>query len=137
VPAGQFTVSTPLPRDLLPGALEVVVGGTSGSEPLLTVVRPETLAAPATGLVARSAMTARPGGRRLSARFVFSVRPASARPTAVWIAPSGAVRFRQRLPNARVVTSSLVGEERLPRGRWRCRLEVVGTPLAVVAARVG
>jgi dipeptidyl aminopeptidase/acylaminoacyl peptidase len=137
VPAGQFTVSTPLPRDLLPGALVVVVAGASGSEPLLTVVRPEMLAAPATGLVARAAMTARRGGKQLSARFVFSVRPASARPTAVWITPSGAARLRERLPNARVVTSSLVGEERLPRGRWRCRLEVGGTLLAVVAARVG
>jgi dipeptidyl aminopeptidase/acylaminoacyl peptidase len=57
VPPWEYTASVPLPRDLLPGALEIVVGGTSGSELLVTVVRPESLESPATGLVARSWMS--------------------------------------------------------------------------------
>jgi hypothetical protein len=137
VAAGPYTTSVALPAELSPGTYDVVVGGTSGSERLLDVTRSESLAAPASGLVSRSSVSVSGNGRRLSARFTFSVRPASdRRPTAVWIAPSGAVRLRQQLPNARVVTSLFSGDEPLARGRWKCRLEVGRVPLAVVSVRV-
>jgi hypothetical protein len=136
VQAGAYTVSVALPPDLLPGAYEVVVGGTSGDERLLDVSRSVSLQAPASGLVASSRIVKR-GPGRLAARFAFSIRPATGRhPTAVWLTPSRKVRLRERLPKARIVTSTLTVSEPLTRGRWRCRLEVGGTVLAVASLRI-
>lgn len=138
VSTGAYTATVPLPLDLVPGSYEIVVGGTSGGEKLLDTTRAAALATPPTGLVSSSTLTASAGGRRLTARFVFSVRPASGRrPTAVWLSPSGAVALRERLPNARTVSSALAGLEPLARGRWRCRLEIGGVVLAIPSARVG
>lgn len=147
VPAGDYAVSIPLPRDLLPGALEILVGGTSGSEPLLTVARAETLPAPATGLVSRTWISVIGAGaprtrvprgtKALVARFAFSVRPAAGqRLRVVWLSPSGASRT-QRVASARVVSTSIASGLGLQRGRWRCRLEAGRTPLAIASVRVG
>jgi hypothetical protein len=146
-PPGEFSASTPLPRDLLPGPVEVVVGGTSGSEPLLTVVRPESLAAPATGLVSRSWISLTPRGaprsrvprgtKSLHARFAFAVVPtAGQRLRAVWLAPSGTT-VTTRVATSRVVSAGITRDAGLTRGRWRCRLEAGRVPLAIVAVRVG
>jgi dipeptidyl aminopeptidase/acylaminoacyl peptidase len=148
VRAGEYAVSTLLPRDLLPGPLEVVVSGTSGSEPLLAVIRPETLPAPATGLVSRSwiGLTRRGAPRarvprgttKLFAQFAFSVRPAAGqRLRAVWLAPSGATRATVSVRSARIVSASVTSDLGLQRGRWRCRLEAGRTPLAIASVRVG
>ena len=147
VPAGDYAVSTALPRDLLPGTLEILVGGTSGSEPLLTVARTETLPAPATGLVARSWVSLTPRGvptacvrwartEPFYANFAFSVRPAAKRLRAVWISPSGVELSSPRVASARVVSVRQIAAS-LGRGRWRCRLEVGRTPLAIATVRVG
>lgn len=148
VRAGDYAVSSPLPRDLLPGGLEILVGGTSESEPLLTVVRAGKLPAPATGLVSRSwiSMTRRGAPRalvqrgttRLFAQFAFSVRPAPGHPLrAVWLSPSGAARRVPIAGGARIVSASLGSDLPLARGRWRCRLDAGGTPLAIASVRVG
>ncbi|MGH3077133.1 MAG: TolB family protein [Gaiellaceae bacterium] len=148
VPAGGYAVSTRLPRDLLPGPLEVVVSGTSGTELLLTVIRPETLPAPATGLVSRSWISVRRRGAprarvphrttTLFAQFAFSVRPAAGqRLRAVWVAPSGAPGATVSVRSARIVSASVTSDLGLQRGRWRCRLEAGRTPLAIASVRVG
>ena len=148
VPAGSYAVLVPLPVELLPGPVEVVVGGTSGSEPLLSVTRRETLPAPATGLVARSWISLTRGGaprarvsrgtKRLFAQFAFSVRPdAGQRLRAVWLSPSGAVRAIAAVGDGRVALTSLASGLGLQRGRWRCRLEAGRTPLSIASVRVG
>jgi hypothetical protein len=148
VGAGSYAVSVPLPAELLPGPVDVVVGGTSGSEPLLSVTRRETLAAPATGLVSRSWISTTRGGaprtrvargtKRLFAQFAFSVRPAAGqRLRAVWLSPSGAVRSTSPVGSTRVVSTSFASDLGLQRGRWRCRLEAGRMPLAIASVRVG
>ena len=64
---GSTRCPTPLPPDLLPGSLEVVVGGTSGTEPLVTVVRAgDTSPRPRQGLCL--ALVDRPDSARGAAR---------------------------------------------------------------------
>jgi WD40 repeat protein len=148
IPAGDYTVSVRLRSDLLPGTYEIVVGGISGSERLLDTARSAQLAAPAAGLVARSWISAKPGGaprdrvdrgpRRLYAHFAFSPRPKKGqRLVAVWLAPSGAVRLRVLVSPAATVRSVIADERGLVSGRWRCRLEVGGAAVAIASIRVG
>ena len=147
-PAGDYRLSVRLPADLLPGAYNVTVGGASGGERLLDVVRSVQVAAPAAGIVARSWMSATAGGpararvpratRRLFAQFAFAVRPLKGqRVTAVWLAPSGAVALRQRFAPAELVRAAFADDKTLAVGRWRCRLEVGRSVLAIATVGVG
>ena len=147
-PAGEYRVAVRLPADLLPGAYTVAVGGTSGGERLLDVVRSVQIAAPAEGIVSRSWISTTPGGpsrsrvprgtRRLFAQFEYAVRPAKRqRLTAVWLAPSGAAQLRQPVVPAATARASIVHDGGLVTGRWRCRLEAGRTVLAIASVRVG
>jgi len=147
-PAGEYRLSVRLPADLLPGAYNVTVGGASGGERLLDVVRSVQVAAPAAGIVARSWMSATAGGpprarvpratRRLFAQFAFAVRPAKGqRLTAVWSTPSGSVRLRQSVPYAGITRAAIADDNGLAAGTWRCRLEAGRTALAIASIRIG
>lgn len=148
VPVGAFSVRLKLPPNMAPGEYQAAVEGSSGTERVLSSSFSVRLPAPATGLVYRSGISDRRGGqarerapsttKALYARFDFSVRPAAGQTlTAVWIAPSGAVRLRQRVASAPIARSALTNTSPLQAGRWRCRLEAGRIPLAVATIRVG
>jgi WD40-like Beta Propeller Repeat len=147
-PAGEYRLTLKLPAYLLPGAYTVTVGGTSGGERLLDVVRSVQIEAPPAGIVARSWISASPTGpsrtrvpratSRLFAHFEFSVRPANGQSVAaVWLDPSGSVRARQRVASARIARAAIVDDKGLAAGTWRCRLEAGRTVLAIATVRVG
>ena len=147
-PAGEYRLSVRLPAEFLPGAYNVTVGGASGGERLLDVVRSVQIAAPAAGIVSRSWISTTAGGpsraripratRRLFAQFAFAVRPAKGqRLTAVWSTPSGSVRLRQSVPYAGITRAAIADDNGLAAGTWRCSLEAGRTALAIASIRIG
>jgi hypothetical protein len=148
VPAGALSARLKLPPNLAPGQYQAEVAGSSGTERVLSTSVSVRLPAPTTGLVSRAGISDRRGGqvrngaprttKALYARFDFSIRPAAGQTLkAVWIAPSGAVRLRQRVASAPTARSALTNTSPLQAGRWRCRLEAGRIPLAVATIRVG
>ena len=148
VPAGAVSARLKLPRGMAPGQYQAEVSGSSGTERVLSTSVSVALPEPATGLVSRSEISDRRNGQArarvprttklLYARFHLSVRPAPGQTLrAIWLAPSGAIRYRQTVAPAAVVRSTLAKIPPLQAGRWRCRLEAGTTPLAIASIRVG
>jgi hypothetical protein len=148
VPEGQFTRAIALPRDLLPGAVRVEVGGKAGTETLDPVVETLTLPAPPEGIVRVKGASAARGSafvtrllgtrRQAWARFRFAVLPARARVARLqWILPSGRRGGAVEQPVKRVMDTFVRARDGLPPGRWTAILRVGGKVVARVAVPIG